>query len=113
MTESIFENVLGSRTTMITDVLSVGCIIFVGIPILRVLYFLFESIFDWFRFKCFFSSSEALKGKVVWVVGASSGIGKSTALEFASHGCTVILSSRRSEVLEVIRVDKIDSMAIY
>gem|GEM_PF-58028 len=42
--------------------------------------------------------------KVVWVTGASSGIGRATALEFARQGARVILSARRISVLnEVIQ----------
>ena len=43
-------------------------------------------------------------GKVVWVTGASSGIGRASALEFARQGARVILSARRVSVLnEVIQ----------
>lgn len=38
-------------------------------------------------------------GKVVWVTGASSGIGRASALEFARQGARVILSARRVSVL--------------
>jgi len=41
-------------------------------------------------------------GKVVWITGASSGIGKASALEFARQGARVILSSRRKEALEAV-----------
>ena len=41
--------------------------------------------------------------KTVWITGASSGIGKATAIELAKKGASIILSSRRAEVLKEIK----------
>lgn len=42
--------------------------------------------------------------QVVWITGASSGLGKGIALEFASHGATVVVSARRKDLLnEVVK----------
>lgn len=43
-----------------------------------------------------------LPGKVVWVVGASSGIGAATARELAARGATVAISARREAALEQV-----------
>ncbi len=43
-----------------------------------------------------------VKGKVVIVTGASSGIGEATALEFAREGAKVVLAARRVERLEAL-----------
>jgi dehydrogenase/reductase SDR family protein 7B len=42
-------------------------------------------------------------GHVVWITGASSGIGEATALAFAREGARLVLSSRRPEELERVR----------
>ena len=47
---------------------------------------------------------ESLDGKVVWITGASSGIGKALAAECALQGAQVVLSARRFDELENVRV---------
>jgi dehydrogenase/reductase SDR family protein 7B len=42
-------------------------------------------------------------GQVVWITGASSGIGEAAALAFAREGARLVLSSRRPEELERVR----------
>lgn len=44
-------------------------------------------------------------GKVVVITGASSGIGRGTALAFASAGASVILAARREEVLDALAAE--------
>jgi dehydrogenase/reductase SDR family member 7B len=45
----------------------------------------------------------SFKGKVIWITGASSGIGEALAYAFSASGSKVILSSRRMEELERVK----------
>ncbi|MCR9014276.1 SDR family oxidoreductase [Aquiflexum gelatinilyticum] len=44
-----------------------------------------------------------MKGKVIIITGASSGIGKATALKLSKKGAKVVLSSRRKDELEALK----------
>ncbi|MFF8280845.1 SDR family oxidoreductase [Streptomyces lateritius] len=44
-----------------------------------------------------------VRDSVVVITGASSGIGRATAVAFARKGCPVVLASRRAEALEAVR----------
>jgi len=45
------------------------------------------------------------KENVVWITGASSGIGKAMSFEWARLGYKVVLSARRKELLEEIALE--------
>ncbi len=53
-----------------------------------------------------------LKGRVVWITGASSGLGKQLALEAASSGAEgIVLSGRRKDALEVVKEECLSAAA--
>ncbi len=43
------------------------------------------------------------QNQVVWITGASSGIGKSLAIELSKHNAKLILSSRKITALEIVK----------
>jgi len=49
-----------------------------------------------------------LKGQVVWVTGASSGIGAAIAIEAAKHGAKLVISARSEDKLRTIKQRCID-----
>jgi short-subunit dehydrogenase len=51
------------------------------------------------------SGRAALRGKVVVITGASSGIGRAAALQFAMEGCRVVLAARREASLHEVAAD--------
>ena len=61
----------------------------------------------WFDFRLSEGSSglvsDCLKGQVVWVTGASSGIGEALVYQLAAAGCRLVLSARRTEELERVK----------
>jgi len=56
------------------------------------------------------------KDKVIWITGASSGIGEALALELAKQGGRLILSARREDELKrvaaVTKLPELDLMVL-
>jgi len=51
----------------------------------------------------------SLKGKIVFITGASSGIGAATALAFAAQGARLLLAARRAEKLAQVASQALES----
>ena len=49
------------------------------------------------------SNIDDLKGQVVWVTGASTGIGAAIAIEAAKHGAKLVISARSEDKLRAVK----------
>lgn len=93
------------------------------------LYVLFVFVLTWFMVEVVFillgdcdillqlaekfgKSPKCLKNKVVWITGASSGIGEYLAYELAKVGCRLVLSARRLTELQKVKQNCIDKWHI-
>lgn len=47
---------------------------------------------------------KSINGKVIWITGASSGIGEALAYELYEQGCSLILSARRENELQRVKL---------
>ncbi len=54
------------------------------------------------------NAMQAADGQVILITGASSGLGRGMAREFAARGCHLALCARRSERLETLRAELLD-----
>lgn len=58
-------------------------------------------------------TEKKLKGLVVWVTGASSGIGEELAYQLAKCGSRLILSARREDELKRVKRNCLGEIIIY
>ncbi|XP_015110460.1 dehydrogenase/reductase SDR family member 7 [Diachasma alloeum] len=81
------------------------------IGIIAIVYYAFYFIYPWFLDcdlnlslrETFGQPIETLRGKVVWITGASSGIGEHLAYVLAKAHCKLILSARRANELGQVK----------
>ncbi|KAK9297370.1 hypothetical protein QLX08_008932 [Tetragonisca angustula] len=81
------------------------------VGLIIIIYTLVYMIFPWFLdcdlnlalHERFGKPISSLKDKVVWITGASSGIGEHLAYVLAENGCKLILSARRETELERVK----------
>ncbi|XP_053685062.1 dehydrogenase/reductase SDR family member 7-like [Sabethes cyaneus] len=77
------------------------CVILYYIVQFCIFYYL-DSDFELYLLSKLGKPISSLKGKVVWITGASSGIGRDLALILAKHGVRLCLSSRKvSDLMKV------------
>ncbi|PBC32606.1 dehydrogenase/reductase SDR family member 7 isoform X2 [Apis cerana] len=83
------------------------------IGMIVIIYFLIYIILPWFLdcdlclafYEKFGKPISSLEGKIVWITGASSGIGENLAYILAKAGCKLILSSRKETKLEKVKTN--------
>lgn len=56
---------------------------------------------------------DRIKGRRVWLTGASSGIGRAVTLELTKQGAIVAISSRRAETLQALTADAPDRIFAF
>ncbi|KAI4471662.1 dehydrogenase/reductase sdr family member 7-related [Holotrichia oblita] len=88
---------------MLFQVIGAGVFLY-GLIHSILLYFIDSDIELWF-YNIFGKSPSCLKGQVVFITGASSGIGEHTAIALAKHGVKLVLTARRK--IELDRVKRI------
>ncbi|EAT44715.1 AAEL003961-PA [Aedes aegypti] len=77
------------------------CVVIYYVIQLLVFYFL-DCDLELYVLSKFGKPVESLRGKVVWITGASSGIGRDLSIHLAKHGVRLCLSSRKlSELIKV------------
>ena len=57
------------------------------------------------------SNISQFNGAVVWITGASSGIGEALALAIAKEGARLVLSARNQDTLEAVKT-KCDQLSL-
>jgi len=80
-----------------------GLFIFLYYLVNLIFWIILDSDIELFLKEKFGKPISSLKGKVVWVTGASSGIGKHLALVLAKNNVKLCLSARRLNELEKVK----------
>ncbi|KAJ8411730.1 hypothetical protein AAFF_G00153680 [Aldrovandia affinis] len=86
----------------VTSVLYLGALLYVVVQLVR--FIRADSDFTMLWAVAFgYKPEKRLRGKVVWITGASSGIGEELAYQLSRLGARLILSSRREDELERVK----------
>jgi len=87
------------------DLLSLLALFILGVPIVVIIFsFLYDADMTTIFSERFGKDVSAeLRGKVVWITGASTGIGAALAVEAVKKGAKVAISARREALLEKVK----------
>ncbi|XP_030383910.1 dehydrogenase/reductase SDR family member 7 [Scaptodrosophila lebanonensis] len=84
-------------------------LLFIALVLYYFLYVVLWLVLDcnvalWYKSR-FGVSLSSMRGQVVWITGASSGIGRALAISLARHGVRLVLSARRVSQLEEVQAE--------
>ena len=77
--------------------------LFVVLFILRIYFSDCDAVLHFYE-KFAKKPDKRLRGKVVWITGASSGIGEHLAYRLTEFGCKLVLSARRKDELDRVKI---------
>ncbi|NP_001155449.1 dehydrogenase-like isoform X1 [Acyrthosiphon pisum] len=81
----------------------IGLIVVLKFLVYFVLFFTSDSDLELWFYDKFKRNLDSFKDKVVWITGASSGIGEHIALNLSKHGAKLVLSARSKDKLYQVK----------